>query len=129
MGACTVTANYGQDTKRIKNPAAASEEPGEKAICWHQKQGTVHDPPAPNSTKGVDKPPTSPSDRTSGPILTSAHVRKQLVFLGEQTRKSVTCFAPSCCSRGPSKALLISCLAFINFYRLRKAKTLVNINS
>ena len=60
MGACTFTANYGQDTKRIKNPVAASEEPGEKAICWHQKQGTVHDSPAPNSTKAVDKPPKSP---------------------------------------------------------------------
>lgn len=105
MGACTVMANYGQDTKRIKESTAASEEPGGKAICWCQKQSTVHAPLHLTAPKGWTNHLSHPSDLTSGPIL-ATHGRNQLVFLGEQTRKPVTCFVPSCFSRGPSKASL-----------------------
>ena len=55
-----------KDTRRPKNPTAASEEPGVKTGCWEQKHGTEHAPCTPHHQRvgKTPKPPLRPDPWT-----------------------------------------------------------------
>ena len=104
-----------------------------------QKQGVgsksrvLRMPPAHTTTKGVGKPPKLPLLRpTPGPAPTlTAYKESARPHLhppqgANEQGNLLFVFAPSCCSRGPRKALpefLVWHLS--NFYRLRRPRTLV----
>ena len=91
--------------KTKKTSAATSEEPGAKPGCHEQKQDTTH-VPALTTTKGVANrlshlpawslghtPTFTPYKEPTHPSAHSGSKQGNLLFI----------FAPSCCSRGPSK--------------------------
>ena len=92
--ACTVGANYEQDTKRQKTPAATSEKSETKAWLLYM----VH---AHSTTKGVSKPPLD----QPYPHLYEGPAHLPHPLSGSKQGNPLLGFAPSCCSRSPNKTL------------------------
>ena len=88
-----------KDTKRPKNPTATFEVPGAKTGCWQWKQGT-YCTCALHSTL-----PKGWANRLSHPSGLSPGHTPTFTSYKEQARETFFIFAPSCYSRGPSKAL------------------------